>query len=323
MATNVTAWPRKTRELHNHHFDSTVWIDFPVPTARRDDATYAKSGTIWTEQIVAQLVFGGQEDIDVGRLSPWLDLRVTPREAKLATLEAQQHRRLIKTHLPVDALVFSPAAKYIYVGRDGRDVVWSLYNHHVNATEDWHRLLNDTPGRIGPPIGRPPASIRQFFLEWLEGDGHPFWSLWENVSSWWAIRHLPNLLLLHFAALKRDLPGQMRRVAAFLGITLDAESFDAAVRHSSFEDMKTHAEKCAPRGGRFLQGGPRTFIHKGTNRRWRDVLNADDCRRYETAAKERLGRRCARWLAEGGSPDQETCSRPSSGTHPEQAERGR
>ncbi len=31
-----------------------------------------------------------------------------------------------KTHLPVDALVFSPEAKYLYIGRDGRDVIWSM-----------------------------------------------------------------------------------------------------------------------------------------------------------------------------------------------------
>lgn len=35
--------PEKTREMHNHHFDSTIWNDF---TFRDDDiviATYAKS----------------------------------------------------------------------------------------------------------------------------------------------------------------------------------------------------------------------------------------------------------------------------------------
>ena len=284
MVTDMTAWPRKTRELHNHAFDSTAWNEFRF---RPDDvviATYAKSGTTWVQQIVGQLIFGGREGIDVATLLPWLELRFPSKEAKLAALEAQEHRRFIKTHLPVDALLFSPEAKYIYVGRDGRDVVWSLYNHHANALEEWYRLRNDTPGRVGPPIGRPPASIRQYFLEWLEGDGHPFWSFWENVSSWWAIRHLPNVLLLHFADLKRDLRGQMRRVAASLEIALDAEAFGAAVRHCSFDYMKAHAAKCAPRGGSFLKGGSRTFIHKGTNGRWRDVLSADDCRRYEAAA---------------------------------------
>jgi aryl sulfotransferase len=162
-------------------------------------------------------------------------------------------------------------------------------------------LYNDTPGRVGPPLDRPPASIRQYFLEWLEGDGYPFWSFWDNVSSWWAIRHLPNVLFLHFADLKRDLQGQIRRVAAFLEIRLDEKTFDAAVRHCSFDYMKAHAEKHAPHRGRLYKGGARAFIHKGTNGRWRDVLSTEDCRRYEAAAEERLGWRCARWLAEGGS----------------------
>jgi aryl sulfotransferase len=117
------------------------------------------------------------------------------------------------------------------------------------------------------------------------------------------------VLFLHFADLKRDLPGQIRRIAAFLEISLDEEEFAAAVRHSSFDYMKAHAEKSAPDNGRLFKGGARTFIHKGTNGRWRDVLTAEDIRRYEAMAQERLGRACARWLAEGGSPDRELARR--------------
>src|SRR3954453_16330915 len=97
--------PAKSRELHNHHFDSTIWNDFAF---REDDivvATYAKSGTTWTQQIVGQLLFNGAEDIDVHNMSPWVDLRIMPPEA-IAGLEQQSHRRFVKTHLPVDALVF-------------------------------------------------------------------------------------------------------------------------------------------------------------------------------------------------------------------------
>ena len=113
------AWPKKTREMHNHHMNSTVWNTFKF---RDDDivvATYAKSGTTWTQQIIAQLIFNGAEGIDVHSLSPWVDLRIIPPEV-IAGLEAQAHRRFVKTHLPVDALVFSPKAKYIFIGRDGR-----------------------------------------------------------------------------------------------------------------------------------------------------------------------------------------------------------
>ena len=147
--------PTKQRELHSHHFNSTMWNGF----AFRDDdvviSTYAKSGTTWTQQIVGQLIFDGQPDVPVSELSPWVDLRVPPREVKLPAIEAQTNRRFVKTHLPVDALVFSPSAKYIYIGRDGRDVVWSLFHHHTSANQLWYDLLNETPGLVGPKIERP------------------------------------------------------------------------------------------------------------------------------------------------------------------------
>lgn len=301
MVSMSSEWPTKQRELHNHHFDSTVWNKFKF---RDDDiviATYAKSGTTWTQQIIAQLLFNGSDDLPVADMSPWLDLRVPPAEVKQALLEAQTHRRFIKTHLPVDALVYSPQAKYIYLGRDGRDVVWSMYNHHVNANALWYQVLNDTPGRVGPPIGSPPASIRQYFLDWLELDGHPFWPFWQNVGSWWAVRGLPNLMLLHFDDLLRDLPGQMRRIAAFLDIPIDEIRFPAMVEHCGFAWMKANATKSTPLGGAFWDAGAEVFVNKGTNGRWRDVLLPDDIRRYEAIAQDRLGEACATWLATGQS----------------------
>lgn len=292
-------WPVKTREFHNHHFDSTIWNDFAFRDGDIIVGTYAKSGTTWTQQIVGQLLFNGAEDVDVAEMSPWLDLRVPPKDIKLPVVEAQTHRRFLKTHLPVDALVYSPKAKYIYIGRDGRDVVWSMYNHHANANDLWYELLNDTPGRVGPPIGKPPASIHRYFIEWLEQDGHPFWPFWENIRSWWEIRHLPNLLLLHFNELKADLPGVMRRIAAFLDIAIDEQRFPTIVEHCSFDWMKANAAKAAPLGGIIWDGGAQVFINKGQNGRWRDILTAEDSRRYEETARAQLGEACAHWLKTG------------------------
>src|SRR5215510_1069578 len=165
--TQRAEWPRKTRELHSHHFDSTIWNDFRF---RDDDiviSTYAKSGTTWLQQIVSQLLFGGEMGLEVAEMSPWLDLRVPPKEVKLPLVEAQTHRRILKTHLPVDALVYSPQAKYIYIGRDGRDVMWSMYNHHANGNQAYYDALNNTPGRVGPPLLPPPADIREYWQEWM------------------------------------------------------------------------------------------------------------------------------------------------------------
>lgn len=291
--------PKKTRELHSHHFDSTIWNDFKF---RDDDiiiATYAKSGTTWVQQIVSQLIFDGQEGLNVAEMSPWLDLRVPPKEVKLQAVEAQTHRRFLKTHLPVDALVFSDKAKYIYIARDGRDVVWSLYNHHANANQAWYEALNDTPGRVGPPIEPPPADIVVYFREWLEKDGYPFWSFWENIKTWWDIRDLPNVHLLHFEALKRDMPGEIRRIADFIDVSISEERWEALVEHCTFDYMKRHATASVPLGGAFWDGGAETFIHKGVNGRWRDVLPTALSEAYEAKATTELGDECAAWLGTG------------------------
>jgi len=294
-------WPRKQRELHNHHFDSTIWNDLVF---RNDDivvSTYAKSGTTWMQQIIAQLLFDADPDVPVADMSPWLDLRVPPKEVKLPLVEAQTHRRFLKTHLPVDALVFSPRAKYLYIGRDGRDVVWSMYNHHVNANQTWYDALNLTPGLVGAPIEPPPADVRTYWRDWMDRDGHPFWPFWENVRSWWAIRPLPNVMLVHFADLKRDLPGQIRRIAAFLDIPIRDASWPAILEHCSFDWMKRNATKSVPLAGAFWDAGAEVFINKGLNGRWRDTLTQADSLEYERRAREELGEECATWLATGDS----------------------
>lgn len=298
MLKNI-AWPKKSRELHNHHFDSTIWNDFPF---RDDDiivGTYAKSGTTWMQQIVAQMLFNGDPELAVAEMSPWLDLRIPPKQVKLPLVEAQTHRRILKTHLPVDALVYSPKAKYIYIGRDGRDVVWSMYNHHVNANQAWYAALNDTPGRIGPPIEPPPADIRQYWRDWMDRDGHPFWPFWDNVRTWWQIRDLPNILFVHFNDLKRDMPGEMRHIAQFLDISIDEARWADILKYCSFNWMKKNATKSVPLGGAFWDGGAEVFINKGVNGRWVDILTADESTEYEARAARVLGSECARWLASG------------------------
>jgi aryl sulfotransferase len=296
---STIAWPRKTREFHNHHFDSTIWNDFHF---RDDDiviATYAKSGTTWVQQIVSQLLFHGAEGLAVAEMSPWLDLRVPPKAVKLPAVEAQTHRRFIKTHLPVDALVFSPKAKYIYIGRDGRDVAWSMYNHHANANQLWYDLLNNTPGRVGPPLVRPPATVKQYYDEWLAGGGYPWWPFWENIRSWWAIRDLPNVMMLHFGQLKADMPGEIRRMADFLGIAVDEAAWPAILEHCSFAYMKANAAPSVPLGGAFWDGGAEVFINKGVNGRWHDTLSPAEAAAYEQRAVTELGTACAGWLATG------------------------
>src|SRR3546814_14989988 len=102
----MPAWPQKTRELHSHHFDSTIWNDFHF---RDDDiviATYAQSGTTWVQQLVGPLLFGDRDALPVAETSPWQDPAVPPQDVTLAGVSKQTQRHLRNTTHPVHAHLF-------------------------------------------------------------------------------------------------------------------------------------------------------------------------------------------------------------------------
>jgi aryl sulfotransferase len=168
----------------------------------------------------------------------------------------------------------------------------------VNANDKWYEAMNDTPGLVGPKIDPPDPDICAYFRAWLDGDGYPFWAFWENIRSWWEIRHLPNVMVVHFADLKRDMGGKMREIADFLGVAVATEHWPEIERLCSFDWMKANAAHVAPLGGAIFEGGAETFINKGTNGRWQEVLPAADSAAYEARAKAELGEECAAWLGQ-------------------------
>eukprot|EP00899_Mesostigma_viride_P015205 jgi/Mesvir1/23686/Mv18640-RA.1 len=295
-----TFFPEKTCEIHGHHLDSTKWNGFKF---RDDDiiiATYAKTGTTWTQQIVGQLLFNGDPDIPVSDMSHWVDLRVPPKEVSTAIVEAQTHRRFLKTHLHLYNLVFSPKAKYLYVCRDGRDVAWSLHNHYAEANEKMYELLNKTPGLVGDPMPVIEGmDVKEMYDRWMADDGWPLWSYWENVRSWWPAGTLPNVLFIHFNDLIKDLPREIRRIAKFLDIPIDEAKFPTIVEHCTFKWVRNNP-KCTPLGGALWKNGCETFLHKGTNGRWTERLTPEEVAAYEQRATKELGDPVARWTMEGG-----------------------
>jgi aryl sulfotransferase len=290
--------PAKTCECQTALMDSTVWNDF---TFREGDiviATWGKSGTTWMQQIAAQLIFSGADDLAMNAVSHWYDARITPHELR-AKIAEQPHRRILKTHQLASALPISPNARYIYVARDGRDAVWSRYNHFSTLLQPVYDAFNNAPNRVGPAMERPTGSALDHFRDWLDQGGWPLSPFWDNVRGWWDLRQEPNVKLVHYNDIKADLAGEMEAVAKFLGVSLPHDDFQRAVSHCTFDYMKDHADKMAPRGGVGWAGGGKTFIHKGTNGRWRDELPEEESRAYEARAFAELGAECADWLARG------------------------
>jgi aryl sulfotransferase len=299
--------PERLHEYRNHHLDSTRWDHYKVRDGDIVVTTAYKAGTTWTQRILAALILGlDTEALDLRAVSPWIDARFFgPLEAIIESVEAQSHRRFVKSHLAADGLRFFPEAKYVVVGRDTRDVFMSLWNHYTAYTDLAYSLFNDAD-RPGPEFPRAPAEPRDLWPRWIaegwfewEPDGWPYWSHHHHLSTWWQWRDLPNVHFMHFSDMLADIEGEMRRLAAFCDIDVPEERWPAIVAAVQLDQMR----KDATAGGAdpsalIFEGGISRFLFKGTNGRWRGVLTDDDLRLYEKAAST-LDPGLRRWL-EGG-----------------------
>jgi hypothetical protein len=99
--------------------DSARWSGFAFRPGDIVISTRSKSGTTWMQMICLVLIFGSPAlPGPLSQLSPWLDWLVEPRQSVVARLDAQQHRRCIKSHTPLDGLPIDERATYIVVARE-------------------------------------------------------------------------------------------------------------------------------------------------------------------------------------------------------------
>jgi aryl sulfotransferase len=285
------------REYRSWAIDSRRWKDY---RPRPDDiviAAYPKCGTTWTQQIVSLLVFQTPNSKPVMQISPWIDRRFgEPIEAVLARIEAQEHRRFLKSHLPLDGLPFYDEVKYIHVARDGRDACISLHNHGMAHSAQVLGELDKIgleDEKIGRPFPRLPECPAEFFHQWITAerfgkDVGPILSFFHFQAAWWEIRHRPNVLFVHFNDLKSDLSGEMRRMADFLGIVVPEDMWPELVAAADFDAMRRDGDTLMAAAASLFQGGSQRFFFKGTNERWRGIFRDEDLDLYDATVQAML-----------------------------------
>jgi aryl sulfotransferase len=275
-------------------FDSLRWQDFVHRPGDIFVCTPPKCGTTWTQTIVASLLWpDGDVPGPVTVVSPWIEAEFNPIDKILARLEAQTHRRFVKTHTPADGIPIWDDARYIFVARDGRDAFMSFCHHREVFREDLRNSLNRRALEDGvPPMPKWDGDVHGFFASWLNDN----WMM-GHVATFWALRDRPNVLLVHYNDLKRDLSAEMQRIAGFLGISIPEAKWPAVVERCTFEAMKARG----PEIGSFepFEGGSQSFLFKGTNGRWRDVLTPQELETYRKRVAEFLPDEAARWLESG------------------------
>jgi hypothetical protein len=277
--------------------DSERWQGFPFRSGDVVISTRSKSGTTWMQMICLLLVLRTPElPRPLAELSPWLDWLVEPREQVLARLAAQRHRRVIKTHTPLDGVPIDPRATYVVVGRHPLDMAVSLWHQGGNIDRERVRTLAGQPPPERPRPERPP--LAEAVRRWIDKDADPRAELdslpgvlW-HLSDAWRRRDEPNVELVHYHDLSSDLGGQMRRLAARLDLAAPTPELVAA---AGFDRMRARAEQLAPDTQGVLKDRA-AFFRRGRSGAGGEELGEQDVARYLARAAELAPPDLLAWL---------------------------
>jgi aryl sulfotransferase len=304
----------------NRVWDSARWNGFEL---RPDDiviSTPPKCGTTWTQMICALLIFQTTTfDRPLSKLSPWIDMLTRPRDDVIADLDAQQHRRFIKTHTALDGLPWDDRVTYIDVGRDPRDVAMSMAHHMSNMDFDAFRAalaatadIDGVTAAPAPPSDGPqePPNARELIWMWIDNPAPPT----EETSSllctlthhetFWKAKDAPNVVMLHYDDLQADLGGQMHMLADRLGIGVPDARWPDLVEAATFDEMRANAATLAPNTDVALWRDTTEFFHSGTSGQWRTLLDGDDdVRRYDARVAQIVAPDLADWVHHLRGPD--------------------
>jgi aryl sulfotransferase len=276
--------------------DSARWQQFNHRAGDVFICTPPKSGTTWTQGICALLIFG-RADVGSGNgtSSPWIELTLDPMDDMNARLAQQTHRRYIKSHSPLDGVIYWPDALYFAVFRHPLDIYFSILKHGDNQL---------APGE-NPVYNMDRSKSFDAFLT------HPFQadptnnttlpSILHHYRSFLKWQHLPNIHLFHYADMKRDLAGEMARFAEAMDIRHPPDPMADLVRAADFDSMKKNADLFAPEVGDGYWKDKREFFSSGKSNKWEGRLSDAQLAAYDAVVAAALTKDERRWLEWGSA----------------------
>jgi hypothetical protein len=239
---------------------------------RADDvflSSYPRSGTTWLQHVLHVLAHDGDSGCaHISDVAPWYERSLALGVARAADFERLPSPRLFKSHLPYAWL--PRGARYVYALRDGRDVAVSyhqLYRSHLGSGDDF-----DT-----------------FFERFVHGRLQ-YGSWFDHVAGWRAHAGRPDVLLVQYEALHRDLPAVMRELSAFCAWPHNDARIAELAALCRFDVMKREEHRFDHATERTRAGASGMFLRVGQPGGHREVLSpAQDARFDAERARCRRG----------------------------------
>ncbi len=205
-----------------------------------------KSGTTWTMNIVHQLRTGGDAEFaDIYAEVPWPEIVPHP-DTNLDDLVARFDamptgpRRAFKSHaapptLPYQEPGAGPDVRYVVVARNPDEAIASFRPFLAAHSDAWFDLWQvPSEAVVGPDFDTYFAGIGSHGVAPM---------IFGAIAGWWPLRNAPNVLLVHYADLKREPEASIRAIAEFVGFDVADASWPAILEYTSFPWMKAHEDK--------------------------------------------------------------------------------
>ena len=251
-------------------------------------ASYPKSGNTWLRILLANLLSGATQPVDINKLSEpktlisrWRfadDMLVDAdllSEAELAAMRPIQCDFVArtcatpffcKTHdrfwlSPGQPTLGTMARKALYIVRNPRDVAVSL-SHHASLSID---------GAIAQMTDTSTRSSGSAQLIYSVGN-------WAEHVAGWAEQRVTETMVVRYETMHADTIGTLRAIIDFIGGKASDAALSQAVANASFKELQRQE---ARQGFSESQPGQQRFFRAGKAGGWRDVLTQRQARTIE------------------------------------------
>ena len=209
----------------------------------------------WTQEIIWQITRGVTPEVarkvHLGERSPFIEFgSMYPTMARdnatkeeldmlmaappfmtdpLTLIKGLDDPRVIKSHLPMTMLnpdVFK-TSKVVYVCRNPKDCCVSYFHHCTNFA---YGQLDDFD------------KFTSFFKRGSLGYG----DYWHHLKTAYTMKDKPNVKIVWYEDMKKDLPKVIQDLCDFLGYELSAEKISALVEHVSIDNMRQISVEMSP-----------------------------------------------------------------------------